>query len=162
MFDQMDNGTISLNELSFVLRSFGANPKEADICKMKEICKEDRGQFVKLKVTLKCSENLIIIPLLEQAKSCQISNLEKGVRGYMKIQTGWAKSGLISKVTRLFGWSHSKVPLYNVNFNIRTYNIWSDPTRLSTHEQSVCLNSCLKSRMPYNALSNSIQMTKIL
>ena len=30
---------------------------------------------------------------------------------YKKSQTGWSKSGPISKVVRLSGWSHSKVPL---------------------------------------------------
>ena len=43
MFDHADNGTITPNEISFVLRAFGANPKEADIKEMKQLCIEDRG-----------------------------------------------------------------------------------------------------------------------
>ncbi len=43
MFDHADNGTITPNEISFVLRAFGANPKEADIKAMKQMCIEDRG-----------------------------------------------------------------------------------------------------------------------
>ncbi len=34
------------------------------------------------------------------------------IKLYKKTITGRSKTGLISKVVRLSGWSHSKVPLY--------------------------------------------------
>ena len=58
------------------------------------------------------SGTLIIGPLLGQAKGwslCQGCQNE-----CKKTEAGRQKSGLISKVVRLSGWSHSKVPLYAV------------------------------------------------